>query len=521
VLLSSIWCHAQDDRYVVFLKDKNTSATYTATDVISQRAIDRRSKAGFPALTPEDMPVSVEYVTTLRSLGYEVYARSRWFNCILTETDAFEASALAALPFVASVERVAPSVKLSTHGRKGDGEEIGDAASDVHLASLDLDEMHGRGFKGEGILIAVFDAGFTGVNNPLSSAFADVFAEGRLKATYDFVRAWPDVFNQSSHGTRVYSVMGAFQNDTYVGGAYKADYLLFTTEDESSEYRIEEYNWLFAAERADSAGADIINSSLGYSTFDDLSQSYTYADLDGQSTIVTRAAELAAGRGIIVVASAGNEGDDPWHYITAPADGISVIAVGSVTASGTPSTFSSFGPSYDLRTKPDVVAQGSGMPVINSSGNVSYSSGTSFSAPQVSSLVAGLIQAFPDAHPSDIIDAVRFSASKSLTPDVMVGYGTPSFVAAFNYLTAMGQEADYLVYPNPFLSSLFIRMAKPGGPKTVEMFSAEGRLLFSTSFESSWEANEVALELESLAAGLYLLRITGSSGTETVRVVRQ
>jgi hypothetical protein len=467
------------------------------------------------------MPVSAEYVATLRSLGYEVYARSRWFNCVLTEANASGASALNALPFVAAVERVAPGVKLSTHGRKGDREESGDAASDVHLASLDLDEMHARGFKGEDILIAVLDAGFTGVNNPANTAFADVFAEGRLKDTYDFVRAWPDVFNHSSHGTRVYSVMGAFQNGTYVGGSYKADYLLFTTEDESSEYRIEEYNWLFAAERADSAGADIINSSLGYSTFDDPTQSYAYADLDGRSTVVTRAAGLAAERGVIVVASAGNEGDDPWHYITAPADGISVLAVGSTTASGTPSIFSSFGPSVDSRTKPDVVAQGSGMPVIAPSGNVSYSSGTSFAAPQVSSLVAGLIQAFPDANPSEIIEAVRYSASKSLTPDDQTGYGKPSFVAAFNYLMAMDQEAEYLVYPNPFLSSLFIRMASPGGTRTVEMFSSEGRLLLSTTIESSWEANEAALEFESLASGLYLLRITGNGVTETLRVVRQ
>jgi subtilisin family serine protease len=161
------------------------------------------------------------------------------------------------------------------------------------------------------------------------------------------------------------------------------------------------------------------------------------------------------------------------------------------------------------------------MPVITSSGNVTYSSGTSFSAPQVSSLVAGLIQAFPDANPSGVIEAVRYSASKSLTPDDQTGYGKPSFVAAFNYLTARGQEADYLVYPNPFLSSLFIRMASPGGTRTVEIFSSEGRLLLSTSFESSWEANEVALELESLASGLYLLRITSNGVTETLRVVRQ
>ncbi len=508
------------DRYVVHLKDKATSFSYSAEDILSARAVSRRMKASFPVLTPDDMPVSREYVNAIRSLGYEVYFTSRWFNCLITETDAAGATALAALPFVATVELVAPGVKLSTNGRRGVEYEVQVAASDQHLLSLQVDDMHKMGYRGEGVLIAVFDSGFTGVEDPANAAFADLIAEGRLKMTYDFVRDLPTVFGHAVHGTRVYSVMGAYLLDTYVGTAYRSDYQLFITEDEDSEYRIEEYNWLFAAERADSAGADIINSSVGYNYFDDPVQDYTYSDLDGATTVVTRAAEKAGQRGIVVVTSAGNEGADPWHYITAPADAVSALAIGSTTASGTPSSFTSFGPSADGRVKPDVTAQGSGIPVVGSDGQVVYTSGTSFAAPQVSGLIAGLIQAFPNASPASIIEAVRYTSDQSADPDDLQGYGQPGFMAAFNYLRAQSQESVYLVYPNPFTSSLTIRAKSPASKRTVSVYSAEGRLVFHSTFDTSWSSIEVQLVLESQAAGLYLLRIDEGGNTETLRVVK-
>ena len=260
---------------------------------------------------------------------------------------------------------------------------------------LGIPQMHADGFRGEGMTIAFLDGGFMGVNT--TAAFQELFNEGRYDdvVSHDFVRNTDNVFQYDDHGSQVFSVIAANIADDFTGGAYKANFQLFVTEDASSEYRVEEYNWLFAAERADSAGVDIISSSLGYYDFDIASMNYSTAQMDGKTAVVTQAAQWAADRGIVVVTSAGNEGNIPsWRIITAPADGADVVAVANLTPQGVASSSSSRGPAADGRIKPDLAALGSGVTVVQDNGAIGTASGTSLAAPLITSLIAGVWQNF-------------------------------------------------------------------------------------------------------------------------------
>ena len=256
---------------------------------------------------------------------------------------------------------------------------------------LGIDRMHQEGFRGDGLLVAIFDSGFRNYTN--LPAFSHLIDREGIIQTFDYTKNSVSVENNFDHGLRVLSVLGA--DAEMIGAVPQANYILAITENEVSEYRIEEYNWLFAAEMADSAGVDVINTSLGYSVFDDESMSYTQDQMDGETTVISRAASIAASKGIVLVASAGNEGNNAWGTITAPADSEHLLAVGAVNNLADLANFSSTGPSADGRIKPDVVAQGVNTQLTNSQGTVTFQNGTSFSAPLVAGLAAGLMEAFP------------------------------------------------------------------------------------------------------------------------------
>jgi subtilisin family serine protease len=261
------------------------------------------------------------------------------------------------------------------------------------VSMIGADIMHQQGFTGKGMSIAVFDSGFR--NAHLLPAFRHVFTSNRILATYDFVNKEESVYEDDEHGLRVFSAMAAYVPGQIIGTAYEAEYLLFRTEDASSEFRIEEINWLLAAEYADSAGVDVINSSLGYNYFSNPGMNYSRADMDGNTALVTRAADMAAATGMLVVVSAGNEGDDPWQTVAAPADADSVLSVGAVDRDGLYATFSSRGPTADGRIKPEVVAQGRGTVLSAASGNTVSSNGTSYSSPVLAGMATGFWQAYP------------------------------------------------------------------------------------------------------------------------------
>lgn len=526
-MLTSIVGSAQVNRYMVFFKDKN-GTPYTTSEpgqFLSEKAIERRVRQAI-AVTDQDLPINPGYAQGVSLTGAKVFFASRWMNGVLIQCDVSVIPSVQALPFVNSVVFVAPQQRLIDNGRRKGlfrkkNNHTG-VRTQTQLQMLGIPDMHADGFKGEGMTIALFDGGFLGVNT--TAPFQEVFNEGRYDdiASHDFVRNTDNVFQYDDHGTQVFSVMAANVADEFTGGAPEANYQLYVTEDASSEYRIEEYNWLFAAERADSAGVDIISSSLGYYDFDLNTMNYSTDQMDGKTAISTQAAQLAADRGIIVVASAGNEGNiSSWRIITAPADAVDVVAVANVTAQGGVSSSSSRGPSADGRIKPDLAALGSSVTAVQENGSIGTASGTSLAAPLITSLIAGVWQKFPNFSAKEIIAALKKTASRSGSPDNNIGYGIPSYVSVSNYLDREGDEI-FEVYPNPAFDSLTISPGNPDEVATarIELVSRLGQVLAADDVNFSWINNVHRADISNLSSGIYFVRVTTPDKKYVYRFVK-
>lgn len=468
------------------------------------------------AVNAEDLPVVPSYVSQVRATGAKAFFTTRWMNGVLIEATAAQLTTIQSLPFVSSTEFVAPNQRLMG-GRTGDKRSISRTAlaSDTQLRMLSIDSMHADGFRGEGIIIAVLDSGFPGVES--TAPFQELRDGGQILMTQDFITNSSNVYQFDDHGTEVLSIIGAHDGN-YSGGAPGASFLLFVTEDVPTEYRVEEYNWLFAAERADSAGADIIQSSLGYSTFDDPTMDYSTTDLNGTTAVVSKAAGWARDRGIVVVVSAGNEGAGSWQLITPPADVDGILAVGAVTSSGVKASFSSTGPTVDGRIKPDVVAMGYGVSVINPSGAVVTVDGTSAAAPLVSSLVAGLLQRFSDTQPSTLIQSVKLSASQGDQPDNQTGYGIPGYLSVKNYLESQNWIA---AYPNPVTSTLWLSVTPQLQPQRITILDMMGKVVLNYGLpEITWSNSKIHVDVSALSSGIYILRVDLPSAMTTFRFVK-
>ena len=323
------------------------------------------------------------------------------------------------------------------------------------------------------MIIAVLDAGFYNVDSLY--CFSHLFDEGRVLGTYDFVEQEKEVYNDDIHGMAVLSCMGSDLQDGLIGTAPKANYFLLRTEDAYSENVIEEYNWICGAEFADSIGADVINSSLGYTTFDYSIQNYTYDDLDGKTAPSSIAATMASRKGIIVVNAVGNSGNGSWKYIGAPSDADSILSVGAVDENKEIASFSSYGPTSDGRVKPSVCAQGKNTEVINSQGNVINSNGTSFASPVLAGLVTCLWQAHPTKSNMEIINAVIQSATLYNNPNDHAGYGLANFYKADSLLTLTEDlEPQLYLYPNPTDSKF-----------TIELYSADNTFALVSVYDIS------------------------------------
>lgn len=503
---------AQVNRYMVFFTDKaNTPHSISSPlTFLAQKAIDRRTTQNI-SITAEDLPVTPAYVQSIRDAGVKVLYKTKWFNAVLVECTESDANNLTSLPFVNSFEKVAPGGLPPVNGRiksssKFNSTSSTTATTDVQVSMLGMDKMHSDGLRGEGMLIAVMDSGFPGADT--ISYFKHVFSDGRFNgnASQDFVHGVSNVFNHDSHGTNTWSTISGYKQGIFEGGAYKASFVLFITEDASTEYRVEEYNWLFAAERADSVGVDVISTSLGYSTFDDATMNYSYAnDMDGETTVITRASKIAASKGMAVVVSAGNEGNKPWHYITAPADASEVLAVGAVTASGTKSNFSSFGPSAIGRFKPDVAAMGSFVSIVNKNGSLGTGNGTSFAAPLMASFVTCYWQKLRDLPVQTLLDTVRRRGNQFNNPDNNLGFGIPTY---YDNITAVEpvNETFVKVYPNPSSGEIILEFT---GTKDADFeaslvdIKGETQLLFAEPLGQ----NKFRMNLSEQSAGMYALKI--------------
>jgi len=525
IAFAAFTSEAQVNQYFVFFKNK-TGTPYTVaspSQFLSERSITRRQKQGI-SIIEEDLPVNPAYVSQVKQAGATVFFSSRWWNGVLVECDPVTISSVNALSFVSNSVLVAPG-KKNVGGRVRVTRQKKNSTADqpvnqTQLQQIGLDEMHKQGYAGEGIWVAIFDSGFQGVN--LTEPFSHLFTENRVKYTFNFVSNSNNVFQLDDHGTEVLSVMAANTTGVYSGGVHKATYLLYVTEDVNSEYRVEEFNWTVAAERADSAGVDVINSSLGYYEFDDPSMDYSKSDLTGEKAVITQASRIAVEKGMVVVCSAGNEGGNSWKLITPPADAKGVIAVGSVNAQGSLSSFSSVGPTADGRIKPEVVALGSGTSVIKASGVLGFASGTSLASPLVASLAAGVLQAFPGLSAGQVHEAIIHSADQASNPDNLRGYGLPHFRAIKNYI--QGNEAEELlsVYPNPVSGNCIQVRLKSiiESPIQISIFDAQGKRAEEYSNQITWLNNPLEYDLSKLQAGLYFIRIKAGSQTATLKFVK-
>jgi hypothetical protein len=506
---------AQQKKYFISFADKNNSpfSISNPEQFLSARSIQRRAKQGIP-VSARELPANPAYADSLRSIGAKVLYISRWMNSVLVLADSTQHANILSLPFVQGsrpLTRMAASIKLHTQEsiqRINSSSLYGNSFNQISMIGVDY--MHTQGIHGEKIQIAVLDAGFSRANTLYF--FDTLFINNQILSTWDFVDSENNVYDDDAHGTNVLSILGGFAQGQLVGPAYKASYYLLRTEDATSESEVEEVNWLMGAEYADSAGADIISSSLGYFDFDDPSTSHSYADMDGNTTIISRAADMAVSTGMVVVNSAGNEGADPWYYIIAPADGDSVLAIGAVDAFGNYAGFSSHGPSFDGRIKPDVAAQGAGVIYGTASNSISAGNGTSFSCPLISGMAAGLWQSFPNLKNTELIDYIKKSASHYTTPDNLTGYGIPNFRRAGD-LIKLARNDELHIYPNPVFGSvnLVIPAQLAGQPLNIRIYDLLGKLIYQEEIITSELTHTLKFDADRLSTGMYLMTVGGRS----------
>lgn len=518
LLFWSVWGNAQQDAWV-YLTNKPDAATYLANPLtmLTQKSLDRRTAQNI-ALDVKDVPVFPAYLSQIsNATGITVMAKSKWLNAVHVRGSIENIQQLSSLAFVSSIQFADKTITATTTSNSARPAKIqkvnkvletqvnfpyGNSSNQITMLGGHL--LHQQNYTGTGKTIAVLDAGFPGVNT--APAFQRLFTNNLILGGYDFVNKSTDFYTGGAHGTMVLATMGGYVEDALVGTAPDASYYLFITEDVNSENPVEESYWVEAAEEADRLGADIINTSLGYFQYDNANYNYTYNDMNGITSFISRGAEVAFSRGMICVTSAGNSGGSTNPYISVPADAVHTLAIGAVMSNGAYASFSSIGPSSDGRIKPDVVAQGVQAVIANPNGNLSNANGTSFSGPITAGMVACLWQALPTKTNAEMMQIIKQSAHIYNNPTPQLGYGIPNFnTALLNNLSNFETSQDFfLVYPNPVKDLLNIKNNYLSNNTQIELISVLGAVVM----QQQLTFGENTIAVSHLPSGMYFCRFS-------------
>jgi hypothetical protein len=524
----------QNARYWVAFSNKANShfSIHQPTRFLSQRAIERRARLGI-LVNKQDLPVNKHYLDSIKAKGLHLINVSRWFNAALFEVaDTSKLSEVKKLPFVTKIEKRRDAIHVQSNSaitQKWLNTGSNELNNTEHyygwgyrpLNQLGAETLHANGYKGQGVHIAILDAGFTGTDTTLM--FSKLWDNELILGYSDFVNPGGNVFAHSTHGTIVLGTLAANIPYKYVGIAPDASYWLLRTEDSHSEYPSEEDHWIAAIEFADSAGVDIINTSLGYKDFDNPVYNHSYEQLNGKTLRISKAAQMAAERGILLTVSAGNSGNSNSPFIGAPADAPEIITVGATDTHFEKTDFSSVGPTADGRLKPELVAPGTQIPAFRNTGwEPGTARGTSFSAPLLAGLAACIMQAYPHLFPNEIINALQKTASHSAGPNNMLGYGTPNGEYALSYLKSLYPVSNNTgkIFPMPVIDFVFIEHGLPQTEKiSIECFDLAGRKQFVFS-DINKETVFISEPIQKLASGIYILRCSGSGKPRIYKIIK-
>ena len=525
-----LFSFSQEEDAWIYFTDKPNAQFYldNPLEMLTQRALDRRAAQGI-ALQINDAPIEPLYVNQITtSQGITLKAKSKWLNCVHVRGSVTAVNALSELSFVDSV--VFADDALNVSGRQRANKPIipfnksmdvsenfnyGNSQNQIQMLNGHL--LHQANYTGVGKIIAVLDSGFINVNS--TTPFQRLFDNNLILGGYNYVSQSTDVYSLHNHGTLVLSCMGGFVEGELVGTAPNAQYYLFVTEDVSEENPVEESYWVEAAEEADRLGVDVITSSLGYFGYDNPNYSHTYSDMTGNVAFASRGANVAFSKGIVVVASAGNNGNSSEPHVGVPAEGTNVLAIGAVQFDEQYASFSSIGPSFDNRIKPDVMAQGQASVVANTSGNIQTASGTSFSGPIMAGMIASFWQAVPGLTNQQVVDFVKSSADRFANPNEQYGYGIPDFQLALqNALlsTNQSQIERFQFFPNPTNGNITFVIPSQSSPNEIKLYNSLGQMVFASKVENFIQN----IALDQLNSGIYYFTLDTSDQTYQGKIIK-
>ncbi len=524
------------DRYWVQFTDKNNTpySIDRPEEFLSERSIQRRIKYGV-AVDEKDIPVNPSYIEAVEKAGATILNPSKWLNGVTIETNNKSVlNTIEKLPFVKKTralhdEPLKQMIKNESFMYEMNVESVVDnnvvrghyGKAHTQIELLNGIALHDMGYQGEGVWIGICDSGYEGAD--VHDVFQNMRDENRLLGTKDFVYKNGIVYSDDHHGTACLGLMAGYMPGTYVGTAPKASYFLCRTENINSENIIEEYNWVSAAEYMDSLGIDMISTSLGYIGFDDPDASHGYSDFDGKTCIITIGAEIASSRGILCVAAAGNEGDNDFPYVGGPGDGKNVLTVGGVKADGTRAGFSSIGPTYDGRIKPDVMSFAYAVTVASPGNNFYEGNGTSFAAPSLAGMLACYWQARRDAPEGKIREVIKKSSNNYSSPNNEYGYGIPDFEKALDMLNLencdiLGEKTLFSVYPNPSNGEVWFNLNCDVNV-VVQVFDMLGKIVYVFDNHNG-DFAELNAFLSNLDAGVYMIKASGDKNIFTTKLVK-